>query len=152
MKNSVYKIKFTNSSLELNDEYDRFSEQEKQKIADLDCESFFDYHEHNDRYVCFIICQPTEIEKYSEILLNNLVIHTISDLTIDILNFKIDLETELRPLLSTTNSIKYSFFVDDINQWLLENLEIDVVLDRILLVGIDNLTNVEKEFLKNYHN
>jgi hypothetical protein len=37
MKNSVYKIKFTNSSLELNDEYDRFSEQEKQKIADLDC-------------------------------------------------------------------------------------------------------------------
>jgi len=152
MKNSVYKIKFTNSSLELNDEYDRFSEQEKQKIADLDCESFFDYHEHDNNYVCFIICQPTEMKKYSEILLNNLVIHTISDLTSDILNFKIDLESELKPLLSSTNSIKYSFFVDDINQWLLQNLEIDVVLDRILLVGIGNLSNVEKEFLKNYHN
>jgi len=152
MKNSVYKIKFTNSSLELNDEYDRFSEQEKQKIADLDCESFFDYHEHDNNYVCFIICQPTEMKKYSEILLNNLVIHTISDLTSDILNFKIDLESELKPLLSSTNSIKYSFFVDDINQWLLQNLEIDVVLDRILLIGIGNLSNVEKEFLKNYHN
>lgn len=151
MKNLFYKIKFQNSSSQLNDEYERFSEQEKQKIYDLDCESFFDFHDHDDNYICFMICQPTELEKYSEILSSNLVTHTITDLTLSILKFEIDLESELNPLLSTVNSIKYSFFIDDINSWLLQNLDMDIILDRILDIGIDNLSNVEKEFLKNYH-
>ena len=99
-----------------------------------------------------MICQPTELEKYSEILSSNLVTHTITDLTLSILKFEIDLESELNPLLSTVNSIKYSFFIDDINSWLLQNLDMDIILDRILDIGIDNLSNVEKEFLKNYHN
>lgn len=151
MNNRVYKIKFENSSNQLNDEYERFSEQEKQKIFDLDCESFFDYHDHSDNYICFIICQPSELKKYSEILISNLITHQVIDLTHDILNFNIDLETELKPLLSTINSIKYSFFIDDINLWTVQNLDMDIILDRILELGIDNLTPIEKEFLKNYH-
>jgi hypothetical protein len=151
MKSCVYKIRYDQSSFQLNDEYDRLSEYEKEKIADLDAESFFDYQDYKDNYVCYIITTPVEVKKYSSILLNNLIQHEIIDMTDSILKFKINLEEELKPLLSTINSIKYSFFIDDLNDWILENLDIDSVLDRISAVGIENLSEVEKEFLKNYH-
>jgi hypothetical protein len=53
--------------------------------------------------------------------------------------------------LSTTNSIKYSFFIDDVNEWVYNNLEIDMILDRISEVGMNSLSQIEKDFLKNYH-
>lgn len=37
--------------------------------------------------------------------------------------------------------------MEDLDHWILENLEIDIVLDRITEVGIENLTDVEKKFL-----
>ncbi len=151
MKSHVYKIMFEKSSSGLNDEYERLSEHEKQKISDLDAESFFDYQDYKDRYICYVICKPTELQKYSDIRINNLIIHAISDLSNDILEFKIDLEDELKPLLSTINSIKYSFFIDDVNDWIFEHLNIDNVLDRISALGsVDKLSTIEKEFLKNF--
>jgi hypothetical protein len=151
MMDHVYRIKFDKSSFDLNDEYERLSDHEKQKISNLDAESFFDYQDYKDRYICYVICKPTEIQKYSSILIQNLISHEISDLSKDILKFKIDLELELKPLLSTINSIKYSFFIDDINDWILQHLNIDDILDRISELGnVDKLSEVEKEFLKNF--
>lgn len=150
MTTCVYKIRYDQSSFQLNEEYDRLSDHEKEKIADLDAESFFDYQDYSDKYVCYIISTPVEIKKYSSILLNNLIQHEIVDLSEDILKFRINIEQELKPLLSTINSIKYNFFVDDLNDWILENIDIDNVLDRISEVGMTNLSEVEKEFLKNY--
>jgi hypothetical protein len=136
---------------DLNEDYDRLSEHEKERISDLDCESFFDYEDHSDKYVCYMISKSTEIEKYSKILVKNLIMHELIDLSDGILKFKIDLEQELKPLLGTINSIKYSFFIDDLNEWILQNLDIDKVLDRISELGdIKKLSDIEKEFLKNY--
>jgi hypothetical protein len=135
----------------LNEDYDRLSEHEKERISDLDCESFFDYEGYDDKYVCYIIAKGDEIQKYSQILFKNLIMHEVIDLSEDIIKFRIDVEYELRPLLSTMNSIKYSFFIDDLNDWIKENLEIDTVLDRISELGdIKKLSDVEKEFLKNF--
>lgn len=151
MTNHIYKIKFENSSYLLNEEYDRLSEHEKERISELDADSFFDYQDDEDRYICYVICKATEIEKYSNILSKNLINHSIDNLSDDVLKFKINLEEELRPLLNTINSIKYSFFIDDINDWILQHLDIDNILDRISEVGsVDNLSNIEKEFLKNF--
>lgn len=151
MQNRVYKFRFQQSSFDLNEDYDRLSDHEKEKISDMDCESFFDYEDYNDRYVCYFIAKSAEVDKYSQILTKNLIIHEMIDITEEIIKFRIDLEQELKPLLSTVNSIKYSFFIDDINDWILENLDIDIVLDRISELGdITKLTDVEKEFLKNF--
>lgn len=147
----VFRIKFDESSFDLNSEYDKLSEHEKEKISDLDCESFFDYEDYSDKYICYLICKPDEIKKYSDILFKNLILHSVVDLSDEILKFEINLEHELRPLLSTVNSIKYSFFIDDINDWIFENLDIDSILDRISELGsVDKLTSIEKEFLKNF--
>lgn len=151
MNIKVFKFKFQNSLFDLNDDYDRLSDHEKERISDLDCESFFDYEDFNDNYVCYIITSPNEMSKYSSILTKNLIIHEVIDLSNEILKFKIDLEQELKPLLSTINSIKYNFFIDDLNDWILQNLEIDTVLDRISEFGsVKKLSNIEKEFLKNF--
>lgn len=150
MNKSIYKISFFQSSYQLNDEYEKLSEHEKERISELDADGFFDFEEKGN-YVCFVIATPVEVKKYLSILSSNLIQFEYLDISMDILNFKINLVEELKNQISTLNSIKFSFFIDDVNDWILENLDIDMVLDRISLIGIDNLTVIEKDFLTKYH-
>ena len=150
MRTCVYKIQFDKNSFDLNDDYDRLSEVEKERISDLDAESFFDY-EKDGKYTCFVITSPVEMKKYISILTNNLIICDCQDISQDILKFRIDLEEELKEQISTINSIKYSFFIGDIYDWVTINLDMDMVLDRISEVGIESLTKIEKDFLNNFH-
>ena len=152
MINHVYKIKYGKSSLELNEEYQYLSDYEKEAMAELDAISFFDYDDDLQKYTCYIITTTLEINKYSKILSNNLIIHNFYDLSEDILLGKIDIEKEVKDKINSFNFLKYDFFIEDINDWLLENLNIDIVLDRINEVGIDSLKDIEKEFLKHHSN
>lgn len=147
----VYKIKFNKSSFELNDDYERLSDYEKDIISELNTESFFDYEDELDNYVCFVITTPTELDRYLKILRNNLIEHESSDLSKPVLKNEINLEL-LEGKLDSNNYFKYDFFMDDLESWIYDNLEIDIVLDRITEVGMDSLKDVEKNFLKNYNN
>jgi len=147
----VYKIKFNKSSFELNDDYERLSDYEKDIISELNTESFFDYEDELCNYVCFVITTPTELDRYLKILKNNLIEHESSDLSKLVLKNEIDLEL-LEDKLDSTNYFKYDFFMDDLESWIYDNLEIDIVLDRITEVGMNSLKDVEKNFLKNYNN
>lgn len=149
MANRVYKIRYSKSSLELNEDYDCLSDYEKEAISELDAEGFFDY-EDNNIYCCYVISTPIEVAKYSKILTNNLIAHECLDLSEDIIYNRIDVEYELEDKLDEKNLFKYDFFLEDINSWIYNNLEIDIVLDRITDVGIDSLKQIEKDFLKHY--
>jgi hypothetical protein len=152
MVTCVYKLKFSKSSFDLNDDYERLADYEKERISELDAEAYFDYDDEDDCYICFVITSPTEIENYLRILNGNLIYCSCSDLSDDILRSKIDISEELKPLVCATNQIKYGFFVDDVEEWIYNNLDIDTVLDRISEVGgVDSLTKIEKEFLETYH-
>jgi hypothetical protein len=145
----VYKVRYSKSSLELNEDYDNLSDYEKEQISELDAEGFFDY-EDNNIYCCYVISTPVEVVKYSKILTNNLIQHEYLDLSQEILNNKIDIEIELEHKLDEKNLFKYDFFLDDLEHWIYNNLEIDIVLDRITDVGINSLKQIEKDFLKHY--
>ena len=147
----VYKIKFNKSSFELSDDYERLSDYEKDIISELNTESFFDYEDELDNYVCFVITTPTELDRYLKILRNNLIEHESSDLSKPVLKSEINLEL-LEDKLDSNNYFKYDFFINDLESWIYDNLEIDIVLDRITEVGINSLKDVEKNFLKNYNN
>jgi len=149
MSSCVYKVVFNKSASELNDDYERLSDIEKERIAELGADSYFDY-EDGDNYVCFLITTPLEIEKYFEILSNNFIEHKSINLSKDILNKKYDIVDDISEKVNPLNSIKCSFFIEDINYWISENLDIDLVLDRISEVGMDNLSQIEKDFLKNF--
>jgi hypothetical protein len=147
----VYKIKFNKSSFELNDDYERLSDYEKDIISELNTESFFDYEDELNNYVCFVITTPTELDRYLKILRNNLIEHESTDLSKPVLKNEINLEL-LEDKLDSNNYFKYDFFMDDLESWIYDNLEIDIVLDRITEVGMNSLKDVEKNFLKNYNN
>ena len=149
MMKRVYKVRYSKSSLELNEDYDNLSDFEKEQISELDAEGFFDY-EDNSIYCCYVISTPVEVVKYSKILTNNLIQHEYLDLSQEILNNKIDIESDLEDKLDEKNLFKYDFFLDDLEHWIYNNLEIDIVLDRITDVGLDSLKQVEKDFLKHY--
>ena len=150
MSSHIYKIKFSKPSYQLNDDYDRLSEIEKEKISNIEAEAFFDMDE-DDKYTFFIIVNPIELKAYLSVLNENFIPYDINDVSDDILKGKLDVESviiKVNPL----NSLRYSFFVDDLNDWLYDNLDMDIVLDRISTIGIESLRKVEKEFLNNYNN
>jgi len=147
----VYKIKFTKSPFDLNEDYERLSDIDKEKIADMEADSFFDYEE-NGVYTFFTIAEPIEVKRYLGVLSENLVKFEATDLSKDVLKGNFDLDSEIGPKVEPLDSMKFSFFVDDLNDWIYNNLDIDTILDRISQVGLDSLTKIEKEFLNNNYN
>lgn len=149
MNISIYKISFFQSTFDLNEEYDRLSDIDKERISEIDAEGFFDFEE-GGRYISYIITSPIQIKKYLSILVDNLISFEYDDISEDVLKFKIDLIQSLNGKVSQTDSIKFSFFQDDVERWIIQNLDIDMILDRISEVGMDSLTTTEKYFLENY--
>ncbi len=147
----VYKIKFTKSPFDLNEDYDRLSDIDKEKIADMNADSFFDYEE-DGVYTFFTIAEPIEVKRYLGVLSENLVRFELTDLSKDVLKGNFNIDSEIGPKVEPLDSMKFSFFVDDLNDWIYNNLDIDTILDRINLVGLDSLTKIEKEFLNNNYN
>lgn len=151
MGTKVFKVQFYKSSYQLNDEYDRLSYIEMDRIAELDSESFFDFDDDNNRYTIYVITTLLEIKQYLCILANNFIKYELTDISNEILNNRIDLGENLKEQLNTINSIKYSFFIDDIDSWIYQNIDMDIILDRISEFGIKSLTSVEKDYLKAYN-
>jgi hypothetical protein len=147
----VYKIKFTKSPFDLNEDYERLSDIDKEKIADMEADSFFDYEE-NGVYTFFTIAEPIEVKRYLGVLSENLVKFEATDLSKDVLKGNFDLDSEIGPKVEPLDSMKFSFFVDDLNDWIYNNLDIDTILDRISQVGLDSLSKIEQEFLNNNYN
>jgi hypothetical protein len=100
----------------------------------------------------YLIFSPIQIERYSKILDNNLIDHTISNLSESILENKICFDSELRPFVNALNRFKWNTFKVKVDDWIYENLDMDLVLDRIGQCGMDGLRPVEKKFLRNYQN
>jgi hypothetical protein len=149
MVSRVYVFTFNDNIEILNNHYDRLSDYEQERISELDAISYFDYIEDN-KYFFYVITSPNEIKNYVQILENNIINFKMTDISDDIVCSKIELSDEISEKIISDNLIKWEFFIEDIKEWILENLNIDLVLDRISEVGIDNLTELEKTFLKNY--
>lgn len=148
---SVYKIKFTKDSFELNEDYERLSDLDKEKIVSMNAFAFFDYEEE-DSYTFFVLVEPLEIKPYFSVLDENLIAYNVIDYSEEVLNGKYDIEGVIRKYVKKVDTLRYKFFIQDLEEWIYDHLDIDTVLDRISEVGgIKNLRKVEKKFLKNYN-
>ena len=149
--NRVYKIVFNKSSFELDKDYERFSEQEKVTISSMNPDSFFDFND-KEHYTLYLIFSPIDIEKYSKILDNNLIEHTTEDVSEKVLENKLCIDSELKPFVNALNRFRWNTYKTKLDQWIYDNLDMDLVLDRIGQCGMDNLRPVEKKFLRNFQN
>ena len=83
MSNHVFKIKFTKPSIELADDYERLSDNDKLKISELEVLSSYDYDDIEDyeNYNCIMIAPPLIIASYRRILQENMIKHDCIDIT-----------------------------------------------------------------------
>ena len=58
-----------------------------------------------------------------------------------------DKENLTENLLTNPNEVFTDYFMERLNEFLTDNLDVDSILDRILDVGVDKLTSFEKYFL-----
>lgn len=145
----VYKVSFSKSSFGLIDDYDKLSDIDKERISNLEASALFDFDDEIG-YKFYIIVESLEFKTYTKILKENFIQHEVEDISENILLNGYDIEKSTKKFVSPLNTIKFSFFLDDLNIWIYQNLEIDIVLDRISQVGIKNLTKIEQNFLANY--
>jgi hypothetical protein len=144
---SIYQVKFFKSSFKLEDDYDQLSDIDKEKISNINSEAFFDFDE-DDRYNFLIVVDKVEFTSYIRILNDNLIPFELKDISEDILKGNFDIESILE---KSNNPLRFSFFLDYLDEWVYSNLDIDRILDRISEVGIGKLRKIEKEFLDNYN-
>lgn len=145
----VYKIQFTKNSYDLNVEYDKLSEHEKESISAMLPESYFEFNNDCEHYVIYIMLNPLDAKRYTKILEDNLINHSIINISKDLLN-GMDFEKDLKKYVNGLNRFRWNNFNKKITEWILSNLDIDIVLDRINNVGIEGLNKIEKKFLDNY--
>ncbi len=147
--NRIFKMNFNYSLFDLNGEWGRLNNEDKNTLINLSAESFFDY-ELEDRYICYVLAETSELNKYVEILDRYNINFKYKDISDIVLSSELDIELELIQKVDSDNSIKYDFFIEDVNNWIIDNLDMDIVLDKISLHGINGLNELEKQFLKKY--
>jgi hypothetical protein len=144
---NIWKIKFFKNSYQLNDDYERLSEFEKEQVSTLYVECYIDWDDDFDHYNCILLTDLDSIKMYQKILNSNFIKYSIEDISNKVINSEINIFDEVKTI---SNPIKFKSFNDIITKWISERLDIDIVLDRISKVGIGGLKDYEKEFLKHY--
>lgn len=144
----VYQFNFNKSSIELNLDYERLTDIDKEKLASLSADGLLEY-EHKGKYAFMLLANPTDVSLYTKVLDDNFVRYEKKDISEDIIKQNINLEKFFTKNISIS-IVKYQKFLNGINKWIYDNLDIDTILDRINLVGIESLTNIEKKYLENY--
>jgi hypothetical protein len=142
---SVYKISFK----KFLSTYSAVSDLDLDKIANLDIESSFDY-EKEEHYYCYVITTEIEIKKYKKILENNLISFVSEDISDLLLRNEYDI-SYIKEYLDEENKFIYDIFLEDLDKWIYNRLDTDIVLDIIVNKGIKSLRSVDRLFLKEHY-
>jgi len=142
-------IEFCRSSEDVSYDYDHLSDNDKEKIANLDTEASFDYEDEQQNYVCYSLMSSNETEKWKNILDANFIPYICHDISLNVIKNNINLEKKLIKYTNNYNENSYHEFINKLNEWIKSNLDLDTVLDMINEKGVDSLRLIDKEFLKN---
>jgi hypothetical protein len=145
----VFKITFNQNSYELNNEYSKLSEHEKETIANILPDGYFEFNDKSDRYILYLIITRENLDKYLKILDSNYIQFEVKNINKKLLN-GLDIQLELKDSVNYLNRSRFNTFKIKIEEWISINLDIDNVLDRISIVGVEGLNKIEKKFLDNY--
>jgi hypothetical protein len=152
MKNKkIYHINFSRTIDLVVWEYTIMNETERTNLTQLQFETSFDYEDKLGFYNMIVISDSNEMDKYIKILENNMIFHHCRDISNTILKNQYDVE-KIRERVKPSLMKIYESFVKKIDNWVLENTDLDTVLDLINENGIENLREPDKKFLENYAN
>ena len=141
-------IEFNRSLEDITYDYDRISDNDKEKMSSISIITSFDYEDEYNNYVSLLLILPNEKEKYKKILDDNIIPYICTDITQNVIRNKINLSKKLLKFTNNYNEVEYFNFINKINEWISSKLDIDIVLDIINEYGINSLRDIDKEFLK----
>lgn len=124
------------------------SESDKLILYNMKSENEFTY-EFNDTFYMYIWVDPSNQLLLIRLLDSNNITYICKDLTDSCLNFVIDLESILWEFVNPYNVVQYDNFILFTNKVISNNLNLDSILDKISLKGVDSLNHFELSFLKN---
>lgn len=145
---TLSKLEFYKSAEDLAEDYTYLSDNDKLKIQLIDSKATFDYEDGHRNYTCLLLTEPQEINTYTKVLDDNLIPYICHDITQSVIRNDLNIEKILRKHVNGTNILDYNIFIRELNEWILGNLDLDQILDRINEKGIDSLRDVDIEFLK----
>ncbi len=147
MNIGLYKLSFNIEIPYLNEVYELLTDLEKERLYSFNIQSSF-YYNTNNQYIGFLLIPHNEMKEYEFILNNNLIPYLCESYSDLVINNEINLELDLEKYTDFYNYIDYENFIYEINLWLLKNLNLDSILDRINSFGIESLRPVDMEYLK----
>ena len=148
MVSHLYIVEFCRTSEDVSYDYEHLSDNDKEKASNLESISNFDFEDEYQNYTCYTLMSPNELEKYKKILDDNLIPYICTEITQSVIRNNINLEKKLFKYTNNYNENSYHDFINKVNDWILSNLDLDIVLDIINEKGIDSLRKVDKEFLE----
>lgn len=149
MNNNIFMIKFSKPSTELTKEYNDMKIEDKKKLSDINISSLIDIDDENG-YECYIICEQDDIENYKKILNSNKISYICDNISKKVISGEINLEKYVKSKLDSINKQYYKEFIKSVNLFILDNLNLDDILDKISFTGLKSLSKLEKKYLKNY--
>jgi hypothetical protein len=149
MKKRVYKIDYARDISQVTWDYQSLSDTDRIQITNFTFECSMDFVDKYQNYNMIIVTEPKEIDKLTKILTSNYIIHFSKDITEEILTNKLSIKQVVYEK-GVENLDLYEKFKEKLNKWILDNLELDIVLDLINEKGIEKIREVDRKFLENY--
>lgn len=134
----------------LAEEYTYLSENDKEKIINIDSEATFDFEDEHMNYTCYLLIEPIELEKYKKVLDLNLIAYLCHDISQSVIKNQLNLEKILTKYITPDNERDYYTFIKTVDDWVTSKLDLDMVLDMINDKGIKSLREIDLQFLNKY--
>jgi hypothetical protein len=148
MKKRLYLFEFHRSLLDVSIDYTNLSDVDKEKLINFDIYTSFDYDDKIHGYNNYILSSKSEIEKFKELLYNNAIPYICKDISDHIIRNRYDLAEKMKKYVNKSNKMIYNSFFKKINEWIGNNLDLDIVLDIINEKGIKHLRQIDIDYLK----
>jgi hypothetical protein len=148
-KERIYLIDYSRDINVVTWEYQNLSDTDRIQITNLHFECSIDFVDRIGNYNMVIVSNSEQIKILTNILESNYVHHFCKDITYPVLRNKIKIHNVIFKQ-GVENKDLYEIFNKKFDNWLLQNLDLDIVLDMINETGIDSLREIDKKFLENY--
>lgn len=145
----IYHIDFARDIDSVVWEYSTLPENDRILLSNIQFVDTFDYQDKMKTYNFIVLAEAHQMNKYLEILQNNLILHFVHDWTNKYLRDQLNFE-KIETNLDQSNLKLWKKFRTKLEDWLLENQDLDNVLDNINSKGLENLRETDKKFLENY--
>ena len=145
----MIEVIFTGTLYDVQAQYNSMDQYEKERLFNVKVRTSIECHTTTHYYI-FIILDENSKELYENVLETNNILYICNDITDDVVNnLNRDVLSFINQTLGSNLHIDYYEFKEEFNDWIYDQLTIDGILDRIGQYGMENLRDIDYEFLEN---